>query len=202
MIRDFVVADPLHLLELGVMKRLLIGWKSGNMACPKWDDTELSEINALLVKIKTPREINRCARSLQIFSFWKGQEFRNFLIYFSVVALKKHLSSRYYNHFLKLFCAVRLASSDKYLDSNVGLIKLLIDDFLVEFKSIYGPQFMTSNIHNLLHLIDDVSRFGTLSSISAYPFESCLGKIKTMIRAGHHPLQQIARRMIERCNIR
>ncbi|XP_055523123.1 uncharacterized protein LOC129717286 [Wyeomyia smithii] len=31
MIQDFVVADQLHLLELGIMKRLLTGWRDGNL---------------------------------------------------------------------------------------------------------------------------------------------------------------------------
>lgn len=60
---------------------------------------------------------------------------------------------------------------------------------------------MTSNIHNLLHIIDDVQRFGILPSISAYPFESCLGKFKSLIRTGPAALPQIARRMIERNNV-
>lgn len=200
-VRDFVVADPLHLLELGVMKRLITGWRSGNLACPKWDNDEMTELSKKLLHIKTPREINRNARSLHIFKFWKGQEFRNFLIYFSIVVLKDHLAERYYFHFLKLFCAVRLASSDKHLNQNYGLIKLLFDDFVLEFKSIYGPQFMTSNIHNLVHIIEDVQRFGPLHSISAYPFESNLGKMKDIVRTGQNPLKQIAKRMIERCNI-
>lgn len=60
---------------------------------------------------------------------------------------------------------------------------------------------MTSNIHNVLHIIEDVRRFGDLPSMSAYPFESYLGKMKSIIRAGHHPLKQIARRMAERSSI-
>lgn len=75
MIKDFVVADPLHLLELGVMKRLIIGWKSGNMTYAKWSDEEVLDISKWLLNIKTPQEIHRDARSLLLFRLWKGQEF-------------------------------------------------------------------------------------------------------------------------------
>lgn len=201
MIRDFVVADPLHLLELGVMKRLIIAWRTGNMACFRWTDEEVDIISAFLLGIKTPCEINRDARSLQMFRLWKGQEFRNFLNYFGVVALRDRLPARIYSHFLVLFCAVRLASSEKYLHTNYLLIEKLFEKFVVDFKQIYGSEFMTSNIHNLLHISEDVHRFGILSSISAYPFENCLGKIKRIIRAGHSPLPQIAKRLIERTGL-
>lgn len=32
MIQDFVIGDSLHLVDLGIMKRLLIGWRDGNFA--------------------------------------------------------------------------------------------------------------------------------------------------------------------------
>lgn len=204
MIRDFVVADPLHLTELGIMKRLLIGWKTGNMACFKWSDSEVNAMSEFLLSIKTPCEINRDARSLLLLRLWKGQEFKNFLTYFSIVALNKaKMPEPYYKHFMKFFCAVRLASSSKYAPINCALIGALLKDFVDDFRrnKVYGPQFMTSNVHNLLHVVEDVERLGILPSISAYPFESCLGKLKAIIRAGQPALQQIAKRLIERSNI-
>lgn len=130
---------------------------------------------------------------------YKGQEYRNFLTYYGFVALKGYLTANIYNHFMKLFCAVRIASSEKYLNMNYTLIDILLKNFVAEFKSIYGGKFMTSNSHN--HIIDDVKRFGILPSISAYPFESCLGHIKSLIRPGPSALPQIAKRIIERSNI-
>lgn len=196
MIKDFVVADPLHLLELGIMKRLLTAWKTGNMACAKWSEEQVLQISEHLVGITTPSEVNCAARSLTLFRIWKGQEFRNFLCYFGFIALRNYLSN--YAHFMKLFCAIRSSSSDKYVRTNLPLIKILCKDFVEEFKTLYGREFMTSNVHNVLHIVEDVERFGNLSSISAYPFESYLGKIKRTIRAGTHQLKQIARRLIER----
>lgn len=38
MVEDFPVSDSLHLIDLGVMKRLLIGWRDGNFGklLTKW----------------------------------------------------------------------------------------------------------------------------------------------------------------------
>lgn len=102
---------------------------------------------------------------------------------------------------MTFFCAVRLASSNAYLHTNYGLIRSFFHNFVAQFKEIHGGEFMTSNIHNLLHVIDDIERFGLLPSISAYPFESYLGKIKSIVQAGVNPLPQIARRLIERSNV-
>lgn len=60
---------------------------------------------------------------------------------------------------------------------------------------------MTSNFHNLAHLVDEVSKFGVLQSISAYPFENLLGYMKRLVRCGRNPLSQIARRMSELAKI-
>jgi len=53
------------------------------------------------------------------------------------------------------------------------------------------------NVHSLLHLCDDVRKFGDINSLSAFPFESHLGVIKRMLRSGVKTAQQIARKMAE-----
>lgn len=56
---------------------------------------------------------------------------------------------------------------------------------------------MTSNFHNLAHMVDDVIKFGDLQSISSYPCENLLGYVKRLMRNGTKPLAQIARRITE-----
>lgn len=56
---------------------------------------------------------------------------------------------------------------------------------------------MTSNVHDLAHLVDDVIKFGELQSFSAYPFENMLGYIKRLLRNGRNPLAQVAKRLTE-----
>lgn len=197
-IKDFVVADSLHLLELGIMKKLLNGWRSGKLGNnARWSVHEMKEVSGLLERIQMPREVNRDARSLHLFASWKGQEFRNFLNYYGVVVLRNHLRKKYYNNFLALFCAVRLCSSPKYL-CKLPVAKLIFDSFILDFKKIYGSEYMSSNVHNVNHIVEDVARFGPLDSITAYPFENCLGLIKKIIRDGKEPLKQIANRLTER----
>lgn len=147
-----------------------------------------------------PKEVIRDVRSLHLFAAWKGQEFRHFLNYYGVVILRKFLPTRYYEHFITLFCAVRICSSVAYL-SKLHVAKILFDSFITTYKIIYGAQFITSNVHNLNHVVADVERFGPLDTISAYPFENALGIMKRMIRSGSEPLKQVANRLSGRLKI-
>lgn len=57
---------------------------------------------------------------------------------------------------------------------------------------------MIGNMHNLIHLADDVQYMNCpISKITAYPFENALGKLKKLIRQGRNPLSQLCRRLSE-----
>lgn len=111
--------------------------------------------------------------------------------------LQNYLTSKYYTHFVSLFCAVRICSA-KPLLRHLNVAKLLFDEFISDFKKLYGSQFVTMNLHNLNHITEGVSRYGVLQSISAYPFENALFLLKRMLRPGKNPLNQIAKRLSER----
>lgn len=73
----------------------------------------------------------------------------------------------------------------------------MLIDYIEQYKIIYGKDSITSNVHNLCHLVDDVKRFGPLPTISAYPFENRLNYIKRLLRNGNRPLAQVAKRLNE-----
>ena len=56
------------------------------------------------------------------------------------------------------------------------------------------------NVHSLIHLVDDVRRFGCLDSFSAFKFESLLGQLKKLVRKPNQPLPQIVKRIKEGSN--
>lgn len=197
MVEDVIVADALHLLELGVMRKLLNAWRTGSMTRKvKWSAKEKQDISAKLVVLKLPNEIHRRMRSLDHISLWKGTEYRIFLNYVGVVLLKDHLPTKYYENFLLLFCAVRICSVDAYKDF-LPIARLLFLQFVNEYKRLYGTEFVSSNIHNLCHIVDEVEKFGSLITLSAYPFENCLHSVKKLVKAGPNPLVQVANRILE-----
>lgn len=185
------------------MKRCLLRWKEGSKNYrTKFNRADLNRINSSLLRVNAemPFEIHRAVRDLNSIHFWKGTEFRTFILYLGVVVLKDVLTVReYYKHFKLLFCSIIFCSSDHYsrIVQNSTLVDQLIADYFEEYIEIYGEQSITSNVHNLSHLLADVRRFGNLKSISTYPFENSLRIMKLKLRAMNKPLQQIARRMSE-----
>lgn len=202
MIVQFPVSDSLHLIDLGVMKRLLIGWRDGNFGryTTKWRAAQIQNVTMFLRSCKMPAELHRAVRGLDCLAYWKASEFRTFLYYLSVVILPDFMCADAYFHFLALFCAVTLCSSNAY-DSLLPVARKLFLYFVDNFKDIYGVDYITSNIHNLTHVVDEVEKFGPLHTFNAYPFENHLYVIKNMLRHGSRPLAQVAKRLSERVNV-
>lgn len=200
MIRQFPIGDVLHLIDLGITHRLLLGWKNGslNNFNAKWSARQIIEISEYLVRTKLPLEFSRSLRGLNEMSHWKGTEYRSFLLYASIVVVKQFFTKQgIYEHFLNYYCAIVICSRHDQCAENYRFARSMITDFLNGVKKLYGKQFFTSNMHALCHLVDDVEQFGPLDSFSAYPFESKLSKIKKMVRTGSLPLSQVSRRITE-----
>lgn len=202
MVENFPVCDSLHLIDLGVMKRLLTGWRDGNFGkyLTKWCSKDIEKVNLFLSKCSMPKEIHRSVRKLDVLAHWKGSEYRTFLYYLSIVILKDTLPVQAYYHFLHLFCAITICSNEKHFKF-LSIADKMLQIFVDIFKNIYGKDYISSNIHNLTHIVDEVVKFGTLQSFNAYPFENKLYVIKNLIRQGNKPLQQAARRLNERFHL-
>ncbi|XP_063634421.1 uncharacterized protein LOC134805065 [Cydia splendana] len=200
LVNDFTIADTLHLLDLGVMKKCLLGWTSGSFNFEtKWSAREIQNVSRKLMQIKatTPSEVHQGRlRELDSLHFWKGTEFKNFLLYYGPVILKEHLPLEVYQHFLTLFCATTICYTDVYSPYRHISQKLYVD-YIARFAEIYGQDVVSSNIHNVCHVVNDVMKFGSLPSLSAYPFEGMLYRIKNQLRKGDQPLAQVANRIQE-----
>lgn len=199
MIEQFPVGDSLHLLHLGVMKRLLFGWRDGSFrnADTKWPAKTTFAVSDYLFECKMPAEFHRAVRGLDCLSHWKGTELRTFLHYIGIVVLKDNLQYEVYEHFLLLFCAVTICSSKRYFQY-LNVARLMIDQYVEVFMEIFGVGYVTSNVHNLTHLVDEVEHYGELESFSAYPFESMLGQVKRLLRHGDRPLAQIEWQLVQK----
>ncbi|XP_063375801.1 uncharacterized protein LOC134663368 [Cydia fagiglandana] len=199
MVEDFPVSDSLHLIDLGIMKRLLTGWRDGNFGTyvTKWRARDIETVSQFLLGCTLPKEIHRKMRALNVLAYWKGSEFRCFLYYLSFIVLKDVLCGEAYHHFLAFFCAITICSNEEHF-MFLRLAEQLLFFFLEHFRDLYGEECMTSNIHNLSHIIDEVQKFGKLQNFNTYPFENKLNQIKQLIRQGNSPLAQIAKRLNEK----
>ncbi|XP_063216426.1 uncharacterized protein LOC134527571 isoform X1 [Bacillus rossius redtenbacheri] len=195
-----VPLDYLHLICLGVMKRLIRIWCDTGLRKGKLSSKSIDTLSnrMQILRKHTPKEFSRKPRPVKLFKFWKGTEFRSFLLYFGPVVLVKVLPRSLFEHFMLLHTAVYVLASDigeqnswrKYAND-------LMHVFVKEIPALYGKEVLVYNFHDLLHLADDVANFGKLDHFSAFPFENFMKKIKNMVRAPNNPLQQVVKRLGE-----
>lgn len=190
--------DPMHLVYLGVMRKLLNLWLKGPLSnrISSFDKNEISKSLLNLSKF-IPHEICRKPRSLFEVDRYKATEFRTFLLYTGPICLYKLIDENIYKNFLLLSCAIRMLSMQNPLQY-IDLAENLILNFVKHFGSIYGNRYLVYNVHSLIHLCDDVRKFGQLEKFSAFVFENFLGSLKKMIRKPNLPLQQVVNRLIEK----
>lgn len=193
--------DYMHLVCLGVVKRILSYLKNGPKEC-KLSSSQVSQISDALVELNGlfPSEFARQPRSLYELERWKATEFRQFLLYSGPVVLKKVVSKKLYEHFLALAVAVSilLDSNDEKRIAYMNYAKQLLQYFVYTCKDVYTDIFVSYNVHNLVHLTDDVEHFNcSLNRISAFPFENHLQGIKRLVRNAKNPLVQVSKRLTE-----
>jgi len=101
--------DYMHLVCLGVVKRLIQFWLRGSKNV-RLSAENINTVSHYLIAIKPciPSEFARKPRSLHDVDRWKATEFRQFLLYTGIVVLKSVMAPTFYNHFLSLSIAIRI----------------------------------------------------------------------------------------------
>lgn len=199
MIKSFPSSDPLHLFDLGVMKRCMVRWVFGEKGYKrKWNKNKSFLVSRRLENCKQhiPVEIHRAVRNLTSLRKWKGVEFRTMLLYVGMVVFRGILCNEEYEHFLLLCCAVRLCNSK--IDSNYHpIVKNMFEKYIKSYAKLYGQHTIGSNIHLLAHVTEDLSDVNNIMQISTYKYENCLRLIGLQYKSGRLPLQQMSRRILE-----
>ncbi|XP_049293236.1 uncharacterized protein LOC125768935 [Anopheles funestus] len=201
MIRGFVVADRVHLIDLGCTRLFVQGFlKRKFKNFRKWSPQQKEAISKFMVQIRLRSEVNRPVRSFLHVRFWKATEYRSFLHYVSVVVWRDFFTYQQYNHFLCYYCGVTIFSSSAH-QRLWPLAEKLLTHFVKEFRKYYGRAYLTSNVHNLIHVAGDVANCGPLDNFSTYAFENYLQIVKRYVKSGTRVAAQVAARMQEIASI-
>jgi len=188
----------MHLLYLEIMKKLIKTWMRGPKSV-RLSDHQICVVSSKLVALRRfiPQEFARKPRALCEIDRFKASEFRQFLLYTGMVALKSELRKELYSNFLNLFVAIFTFSSPKlvkhYADYSENLLKFFVEQCMV----LYGKEFVVYNVHSVIHIVDDAKAYGCLDGISSFPFENYLGHLKSTVRKPQQILQQIFKRLCE-----
>lgn len=202
MIFSFPSSDPLHLLDLGVMKRCLVRWVFGEKGYTrKWSKCSIERVSRLLENCQKymPTDIHRAIRNLNYLRKWKGVEFRTVLLYVGMAIFDEVLDANEFNHFMLLCCAVRICSSSLY-KNYLPIAEKMFKNYVQNYGCFYGKHTIGSNVHLLNHIVEDMNanNIQNLMNISTYPFENCLRLLGLNLKHGYLPLEQVSRRIIEK----
>lgn len=195
-IPSHVLLDPLHLLFENCSK---------SMICKLIDSSSYREsyflgrhvdsYDKLMETIRYPAFMSRPI-SLRDLSFWKARDYMHFLFYYSIPTIvmslyyKPFRHNEYAFHFLSFIFASKMCYG-KTVRSSSSQIRELFRYFHSKLYALYDVSLCTINMHQLLHLADQVQKFGALPFCSMFSFESQFKTLKLYTQGTKDYLKQI-----------
>lgn len=194
-----IVIEPMHAVDIGVTKRICSAIFGNNVYCSNLSKAALLALKGRFKSFRSyvPSDFARKPRDLNEISGFKATEYRQILLYTLPVLLKNIVSPLLYKQVLKLHVAIRLLSDPLRYKENIGAARELITQFVDEYDDVIGKKHFTFYSHCLLHIPDDVEKYGPLYSLSAYKYENHMRLIKRLLRRKHGHIKQFFNRVDE-----
>jgi len=166
--------DYMHLVCIGVVKKIMSFWisvKHRHNLPPKSIAVLDNKLTSLAhhIPVEFQRKPSEYSRTLPLkdINRWKATELRQCLLYTGIVLFKNNIiDPDIYNHFLVLSIAMRILLSNKSNQEYLYYAQDLLKYFVDTFKNIYGINFVSHNVHALVHLAQDALKHGPLDYIS------------------------------------
>ena len=171
--------DYMHGVLLGVQKLLLTLWFSSNFSNRHFSiSSKVGSIDFGLNQILPTSEIKRLPHSIaDHLKYWKASELCSFPIYYGLPTLYGLLPDNYFAHYTLFVHAISILLQDSISEADLQEANRLLDGFCKSFSTLCEERFYTLNIHQLLHLVDDVRDQGPLYTHSCFSFEDKNGLI-------------------------
>lgn len=187
-----LIPDIMHCLFLGFVPQFRNLWL-GSSGQPYYIPKS-SVIDDELANLKVPNEIRRDFRNMSHhLGDWKTSEYRNFLLFYSVVVLKKLLPPVFYKHWMLLVSATRILLQKTVTIFEIEIAQLMIYKFVALIPELYGPEHVSYNIYILLHVIEGTKNWAAPWAYSAFLYEDTGSLIKRLFHGTNSIAKQIFR---------
>lgn len=194
---DGFCIDYMHCCLLGVVRQMLELWfDSENHREKYYIGLRASKVDEILCNIKPPQYIHRKPRSITERALWKANEFRNWVLFFSLPCLKNILEKKYYEHFALLPQSLHILLSKDIARSEIASVQQKLSKFVEEFEKLYQTINMTYNVHLLSHLSKCVENCGPLWCYSNFSFENHNGILSKYVKGTKDVVKQISSKYI------
>lgn len=186
--------DYMHCVLEGVTKWLVEKWfASFNHGSPYYIGRLIKAVDSDLLHQCPPHDFSRSPRSLEKHRHhWKANEFRNWLLYYSLPILTSFLPPLYFHHYSLLVCAIHILLQTKVNEIQIQAAEKMLGDFYAMLPELYGPKSCTLNAHCLTHLTTYVRLWGPLWTQSLFGFESMNGHLTSMIHSTRKVAEQLS----------
>lgn len=132
----------------------------------------LSLYDKRLCALRPPYYVEKLPRSYSMFgNVWEASELKVNLMMYSLPLLQDIMSVFHFEHHMLLVYGLYLLSKDSVSEKSVELASELLKDYSGRFEDLYGAQFMSSYVHQLIHLPSVVQDFGPLWVTSCAPYD-------------------------------
>ncbi|XP_065345939.1 uncharacterized protein LOC135943370 [Cloeon dipterum] len=205
MINDFAL-DPMHLLDEGVMKRLLFHLLTEARGGQRLQAEKVRIVNNRIDEVMPfiPSDFNRKLTPLRKIHGWKACMYRLIDTYLLLILFKDLISEDTEDLFVRLFVSVRILRNGKLctIPEKVEEARKLLKSFVEKFEDVFGESHRIYNIHTIMHLPDVVDHIKKpLDYFSSYSTEDALRMLKRHLKAGPNVVSQIIRRRSETLSI-
>ena len=111
--------------------------------------------------------------------------------------------NEYYEHFIKLVRISMLTFSPFCDVTTAGVLEVLIESFCTKFLTLYNEESITPKFHFLIHLPDQIVKFGPLKHQTTLRFEAKHGFFKDhrWRNFNNLPLSLLTKHQLQLCNI-
>lgn len=172
-----LIVDPMHNLFLGTakhfLKNILVGQKIINQ-------TDFAVIQERVDSVIVPSDIGRIPHIMFGFSSFTTDQWKNWVMYFSLVALRDILSNDIFECWRHFVLACRILCSRQLNIDQIMLGDALLLRFCRRTERIFGWQCVTPNMHLHCHLRSCIVDYGPLQGFWCYAFERYNGILGSM----------------------
>ena len=185
--------DYMHAVLEGVTKQFLTMWfNTKNHKSSFYLGRKVKEIDRLLIKIKPPSEFRRSPRSIETtLKFWKANEFRAWLLFYSLPVVWPYLPSEYFHHWSLLVFSIHILVSKNVPKKILSLVKDSLEHFYYLTPKLYGIEACTANLHSISHITYFVEVWGPLWTHSLFGYENMNGHIRKLFHGTRQVLDQL-----------
>ena len=131
------------------------------------------------------------------FAGFKADQWRNWVIIFSEIALIGLIPQSYYNCWQKYAKACKLVCTHAITKMKITEAdRLLFQEFCEEFCRLFGKEFCTLNMHKHLHFMECMLDYGPIYGFWCFPFERFNGQLGSFHTNSKNIELQIVRKFL------